>query len=133
MLKARILTEEDYDEICEWWEGQNFEIVSRDFLPEKGTCGIMVYKDEVNICAQFLYFTNSGICWTAFTTANHLYREKDRGEAIKLAISETINFARAKGAKAIFTAVTSNNLVNHYKNCGYINAGEQSTELIIKL
>jgi hypothetical protein len=60
-LKVRTLLKEDYEELCSWWERWDWPILSKDMLPGEGTSGVMVSKDNVNIVAGFLYWSNSDL------------------------------------------------------------------------
>lgn len=134
MFKVRRLTEEDYPELCDWWNfWPGWKPIERDMLPENGTCGLMVYKGDINICAGFLYFTNSKIAWQEFNISNFNYKDKDRKEAIQLLINELSNIAEGKGFKVIFTSVKNPNLIKHYEACGFSTGSKGTIEMIKKL
>jgi hypothetical protein len=133
MFKVRKLKEDDYEELVGWWKANRFSPPPQDHLPERGACGLMIYKDNINICAGFLYFTNSKICHLEFIVANFYYREKDRPEAIQTVITELTDLARRKGFKTVFTSLKNENLIKHYEQCGYIKGSKGTTEMIINL
>jgi hypothetical protein len=93
----------------------------------------MTTKDGINICAGFLFFTNSKICWLEFIVSSNTYKEKDRPEAIQTVITELTDLARRKGFKTVFTSLKNENLINHYEQCGYIKGSKGTTEMIINL
>lgn len=133
MFKIRMLTEDDYVTLLNWWKGNRFPAPEKEYLPENGTGGIMVYKDDVEICAGFIYFTNSKLVWIEFIVANHEYKSDDRTEAIQSCINELTGIAKRRGFKAAFTSIKNQNLIKHFEACGYSKGSNNTTEMIIKL
>lgn len=129
MFNVRVLTEEDYPVLCGWWSWFRFPAPPQDCLPNNGTGGIMVVKGDVNICAGFIYFTNSKLCWVEFVVSNHEYRESDRAEAIQLLLNELCGIAERKGFKGVFSSVKNENLINHFDACGFTK-NKNTTEFI---
>ena len=57
-LYIRELNETDYDEILVgWWKDWGWKPPQRDFLPNDGKGGIIIYDDETPVCAGFMYIT----------------------------------------------------------------------------
>lgn len=133
MFKVRLLLEEDYVELCKWWQENRFPVPSQDMLPDNGACGVMVYKDEINVAAGFLYFTNSKITWIEFIVANFQYKNKDRAEAIQMVIENLTEIARRKGFKAVFSSLKKDTLMKHFEACGYSKGSCNASEMIIVL
>lgn len=133
MFKVRPLTDEDYSILNDWWDAWGFPAPPKEYLPMEGKGGIMVTKDDVNICAGFIFFTNSKMVWIEFIVSNKEYRGKDRAEAIRLVINELTDLARRKGFKACFTSLEHKNLITHYEACGYTKSKNATTEMIIRL
>lgn len=130
MFNIRILEEKDYQELLSWWSFWKFPAPAQEMLPDNGLCGIMISKNEVNISAGFLFFTNSKICWLEYIVSNPEYRSKDRSEAIQLLINELSAIAKEKGFKVMFTTLKNPNLINHYKKCGYLMGSTGTCEMI---
>ena len=133
MFKIRLLTDDDYPKLVSFWNFWRFPAPPKDYLPDNGKGGLMVHKDGVDICAGFLFFTNSKIAWSEFIVSNHEYRDNDRKEAICFLINELTNIAKEKGFKIIFTSVKNENLINRFKECGYVIGSENTKELIMHL
>lgn len=129
MFSVRMLTEEDYPVLCRWWSWFRFPAPPQDCLPGNGTGGIMVMKDGVNICAGFIYFTNSKLSWIEFVVSNNEYRENNRAEALQFLINELTGIAQRQGYKAVFSSVKNQNLINHFDTCGFTQ-NKNSTEVI---
>lgn len=132
-MEVRFLKEDDYDTLVKWWEDNRFPAPSRDMLPENGTCGIMVYKDDVEICAGFLYLTNSSMAWCEYIVANFHYRDDDRQEAILKVIDTISLIAKDRGVRVMYTSLNRDSLINSYKKCGYITGSGKCTEMVKKL
>eukprot|EP01050_Picozoa_sp_SAG11_P037920 SAG11_NODE_15206_length_585_cov_1.479424_2_plen_83_part_01 len=76
------LQHEDYDNILKgWWKDWGWEAPSRDFLPQDGQGGIMVWDGDTPVCAGFLYNTNSKVAWVDWIISNKEYKES-RKEAL---------------------------------------------------
>ncbi|MHA2351458.1 MAG: hypothetical protein ACXADL_17720 [Candidatus Thorarchaeota archaeon] len=54
-LKARRLTSKDYDTIVEWWKSwPEWQPLPKEMLPENGTGGIIIEKENEPIVAGVL-------------------------------------------------------------------------------
>ena len=133
MFKIRLLTDNDYQTLQKWWNFWRFPAPKKEYLPDDGRGGIMVYKDEIDICAGYLFFTNSKMAWIEFIVSNYEYKEKDRKEAICFLINELTHIAKSKGFEVVFTSVKNENLIKRFKECGYVVGSENTKELIIQV
>ena len=88
-FKARALTTKDWDTLVEWWDWwPGWVAPPKDFLPNHGTGGFMVEKNNTPIVAGFVYFTNSKAAWVEYIISNPKYREDDRPESIEFLLTE---------------------------------------------
>jgi len=134
-LTIRQLNENDYQDILiGWWKDWGWDsFPAKDFLPENGTGGIILYDGDIPVCAGFIYNTNSKISWIDWIVSNKKYRKKpNRKKAINLLIEELTIICKNSGSKFVYSLMKSNNLVNHFLNNGYIK-GSSYTEEIIKI
>lgn len=129
MFDIRKLTEADYETLLPWWKWFRFPAPPQDCLPENGAGGLMVSIGDTNICAGFLYFTNSKLCWVEFIVSNPEYRLHDRGLAIQILIKELCAIAKGKGYSAVFSSIKHPSLIKHYVACGF-NKNEGAVEMI---
>ncbi len=130
-MDIRLLEEGDYDGTLEkWWSDNGFPAPPKDSLPDNGTGGFMVHKDGNNICAGFLYQTNSKTAWCEFIVADRNYRDSDRGEAIELLITAISLQAKDLGYTTIYTSLTHPVLMKRYEKCGYKTGSQRCTEMI---
>lgn len=136
MLKTRLLNDTDYDILVEWWKGWpswKNAVPPKDMLPQNGQGGVMVYKDDTNICAGFLYTTNSKIAWLEFIISNPQYRGEHRKEAIKTTIDTLCYMAKELGFGAVFTSVKHPSLIKYFKDYGFTIDSHSSYEMTLRL
>ena len=58
-FNARKLNDKDYDCLVNWWKWWRWTPIPKNFLPDNGTGGIMIQKENIPIVAGFIYYTNS--------------------------------------------------------------------------
>lgn len=131
MFKYRWLEESDYEQLCQWWKAWRWTPPHKELLPDNGKCGVMVSKDGVNICAGFIYFTNSKFAIIEYIISNFEIKDKPtRKEALNKLIDTLHKIGKSNGFKMAFTSVKDENLKNVYVNRGYIEGTKNSTEMI---
>jgi len=133
MYKIRVLKDEDYSTLKKWWTWFRFPSPPKEYLPEEGKGGIMLIKNNVEVCAGFIFFTNSKMAWVEFIVSNPNYREDDRSELIKSLIIEIAEIIKNKGYKVIFTSVKNESLINHFESVGFLKSANNTTEMILNL
>ena len=131
-LTIRNLNESDYHNILvDWWIQWGWEPPKRNFLPDNGTGGIIVYDGETPVCAGFLYITNSDVSWVDWIISNKEYKMKDkRREAIILLISSLTNIAKDSGAGYAYALIKNNSLIKTYEDLGYVKGDTYTSEMI---
>jgi hypothetical protein len=131
-LNARLLKESDYEEILvEWWNDWGWSPPARDFLPENGTGGIIVYDDEIPVCAGFTYLTNSNASWVDWIISNKQYRKKpQRKEALMFLINSLTISCEIAGSKYIYALIKHEGLCDIYEQFGYIKGDSYTKEMI---
>ena len=132
-LTFRSLTEKDYEILCDWWKWWKFNPLAKEALPENGTGGFMVEYGNTNVCAGFIYKTNSNICLIEWVISNYNVKDKIvRKEAIKLLINALTSEGRRLGFKVAFTWLINENLKTKMEDCGFVKTS-QPIEMIKKL
>lgn len=131
----RMLGELDYPTLVQWWDHYGFTVPSRDFLPDNGTCGIMLEDQQGNqLCAGFVYFTNSKACWLEFVVGNPEFQGSGfRKDHINQLINYLCEFAREEEAKWVFTTVVHKGLEKRFSECGFNTGSIGATEMIKQL
>jgi hypothetical protein len=111
-LNIRRLQNDDWETLCSWWEAwPEWVNPPKDFLPDNGTGGIMVYKQNTPIVAGFIYYTNSKGALLEWIVSNPDYREADRKEALELLVKAAEEVCKANGVKYVFTIGRSKPLI----------------------
>ena len=130
-MEVRFLNEGDYDVLSSWWKDWRWTPPPRDFLPQDGTGGMMASKDGVDVCAGFIYFTNSKTAIIEFIVSNFQYKNKDRKEAIEFLINTLTEVAKeTNGCKYIYTSLKNESLINSFSACGYQTGSTGCIEMI---
>jgi hypothetical protein len=124
-LSIRNLVEEDYEIICKWWKWWRFVPVAKESLPDNGTGGFMIECNGVNICAGFLYTTNSNLCKIEWIISNYEVRDKQiRKKSLEILINALTNKAKELGFKIAFTYLVNKKLKEKFKECGFIESNK---------
>jgi hypothetical protein len=133
-LNIRRLIEEDWEVLCSWWEDwPEWVNPPKDFLPDNGTGGLMVYKEDTLIVAGFIYYTNSKGALLEWVVSNPDYRESDRKLAIELLINTVEDVCNANGVKYIFSIGRTNSLIETHKKLGWVVDNKPSHEIVKKI
>lgn len=131
-LYVRELDETDYDNILvDWWRQWGWEPPQRDFLPNNGKGGIIVYDNDTPICAGYMYITNSKVAWVDWIISSKQYTKKpQRKDAIKLLVSTLTEVCKKTGSKYIYALIKNRNLIETYEKLGYIKGDSYTSEMI---
>lgn len=130
-ISARLIRQEDYYEtLIGWWKDWRWEAPSPDFLPDNFN-GIIVSIDDVEVCACFLYMTNSNIIWMEFIISNFNVKDKDiRNKAMNYMIDTVKHIARDFGKKYVMSNMKNPSLINRLSDKGFKKGSSNVTELI---
>ncbi|MDA8940728.1 hypothetical protein N9H34_01195 [bacterium] len=134
-LNIKPLKVSDYDNtLVGWWNDWRWTAPAKDFLPENGTGGFMVYDKDTPICAGFMYTTNSEAVWCDWIISNiHYKNRQNRKDALELLVETITNQAKKLNKKYVYALIKNKPLINVYKKIGYEEASTYSIEMIKKL
>jgi len=126
------ITDDNYDNILlGWWQDWGWDAPLKDFLPENGTGGIIIFDDDIPICAGYIYNTNSKVAWIDWIISSKTYRKKpQRKEAMGLLIERLTEAAKSTGAKYAYALIKSNSLIETYEKQGYAKGDSYNKEMI---
>ena len=124
----------DYDSILvDWWKQWDWTPPQRDFLPQDGTGGLIVWDKDIPVCAGFIYNTNSKVAWIDWIISNKEYRkDPQREQALELLISTLGEVCKKNGSKYAYALLRHEKLIKTYEKFGF-NAGDQYTKEMIKI
>jgi hypothetical protein len=131
-LDIRILNSSDYDDILlGWWKDWGWEPPQKDFLPQDGIGGCIVFDGDEYVCAGFIYMTNSKVVWIDWIISNKNYRKKpERQNAIKMLIDNLTKIGANFGAKYGYALIKHKGLIKCYEEFGYIKGDSYTGEMI---
>ena len=129
-LTTRPLQQEDYDAILTgWWKDWGWDAPARDFLPQDGIGGVIIYDGETPVCAGFLYNTNSKVAWVDWIISNKEYKES-RKEALLLLIETLTSTAKTLNNKFAYALIKHKGLIDVYEKTGYLKGDNYNAEMI---
>ena len=133
-LKARQLKDSDWETLTAWWDSwPDWVSPSKDFLPDNGTGGLMIQKNNKPIVAGFLYFTNSRSVLLEWIISDPNYKETDRQEAVELLIKTAEKVCKDAGKKYMFSIGRNKNLIKLHEKIGWNVDKKASYEIVKKI
>tara|TARA_R100000544_G_scaffold30169_1_gene16446 strand:- start:275 stop:682 length:408 start_codon:yes stop_codon:yes gene_type:complete len=133
-LNIRKLTENDWDTLVSWWDAwPEWVNPPKGFLPDNGTGGLLVEKNNIPIVAGFLYFTNSEAVLLEWIISNPEYKEKDRKLAIETLINGAEIFCKNNNKNYMFTIGRNKHLIDTHKKLNWIVDDKASYEITKKI
>ena len=131
-LNSRPLKESDYEQILVgWWKDWKWEPPLKDFLPDDGKSGIIIYDNNTPVCAGFIYMTNSKVAWVDWIISNKQYTNKEgRKLALSLLIDTLTYIAQVSGSKFAYALIKHDGLIKTYESLGYIQGDSYNKEMI---
>ena len=129
-MNTRRLTKNDWYTLSKWWaDWPKWKTPSRNFLPDNGTGGLIVEKNNKPIVAGFIYLTNSRVALLEWIISNPNYREHDRDEAIITLITSAEKMIKNLGYKYAFSVMQHNKLIKRHEKLGWKKDSIPSYEL----
>ena len=100
-ILVRALNASDYDDILVgWWKDWGWVAPAKDFLPEDGQGGLIVFDGDEPVCAGFMYTTNSKLACVDWIISSRTYRKKPtRKECLDLLIYALTNICKSNCSK----------------------------------
>ena len=129
MFEHRQLTEDDYPTLLRWWSDNKFPPPEQGVLPLNGTGGIMVSVNGKDVCAGFIYDTNSSLAWLEFVVMDFYFKDRQLREQAKTYLIERL-CEMLPNKKAIFTSVKNDGLINSLIDSGFVLTSKNTVEMI---
>ena len=132
MFEYRWLVEGDYeDTLVHWWKDWRITPPPKDFLPDEGKYGIMVYNGDVNICAGFIYpMALSKVCFVEFIISDFKYRDEDRLDAISYLVEAILEVVKVQGYKYTFSCVKDQGIMGKLDDLGFVRGTKDLTTMV---
>jgi hypothetical protein len=132
-LNARKLIDTDYNVLVDWWKWWRWPSIPQNFLPDNGTSGIMIQKENTPIVAGFIYYTNSDAVFVEWIVSNPKYKEHDRKDAIEMLLKTIETICKEQGKKYMFSIGRNQSLINTHKKLGWDVDNKSSYEIAKKI
>jgi hypothetical protein len=131
-LTIKRLAENDYENILVgWWNDWKWTPPMKDFLPENGVGGLIVYDDTTPVCAGFVYVSNSKVAWVDWIISNKNYTDREgRKLAIKLLLASLTNACKSSGSKYVYALIKHPRLMKTYEELGFSKGDSYTSEMI---
>ena len=120
-MNIRKLTESDYEVLVDWWNAwPEWSAPPREILPENGSGGLIVEKDNVKVAACYIYETNSKTAWIEWIVSNPDYKEEDRGLLIEAMLKSAEKVCINMGNLFILSVGRNKSLMKKHKKLGWL-------------
>ena len=130
-LNIRNLKVSDWETLQKWWsEWPDWVAPTKEFLPNNGTGGLIVEKDNKAIVAGFIYYTNSKTALLEWIISDPTYRETDRNQALELLINTCEGVCKEMGYKYMFSVCRSKRLIETHKKLDWAVDENPAHELV---
>lgn len=131
--KFRTILPEDITEVNNWLHHQGLHRIPEPMYPDTG----IIMQDEntgEGIYMGFVWKTNSKLCQVGFIARNKLYKKTNPSEqTLKIFVHQLLLYANSLGFDFIATWSEDSNLVNCFKEIGFTEVSNRTSELIIQI
>lgn len=126
-MKIRLIDwDKDLDTIQQWWKNSGVDELDIGMLSD---VGLMAYEGDKDICAAWLFETNSDMCMIGwFVSGRNNKKQIDRG--LKLLIEKGEAICRDAGFRLITTYSQNKSMIKRLKNLNYIYGDKDIIQLI---
>lgn len=126
-MKVIEYSKKHYEEVCKWWTVRNWMIIPENVLPKTGV--IIATKDGVNICAGWLYRTDSNLCAIEWVISNPESAREQRDEAQDLLFKSLLD--RLEVGEMVLGFSEFEAMTERYEKHGFIRSGKH--ELLVRV
>lgn len=126
-MYRRYFKEDDYNTIKTWWKDWGWQPIPLEFLPE---VGIIIGDTDGDVCAVFLYKTDTPIYWAENFISDPKVAGSRRKEAMQMLLEEMQEEVKVLGGKVIMSAVRHNHLARKLEANDFVKADAGLTNYI---
>lgn len=116
-------TPSDYELLNSWWKDHGWTSPGLDMLPPTGFI-------VNNVCAAFLYKTDSPIAWMEFIISDKKADKDIKDKSLDILVDVIIEEAKKSNFKIVFTSSNHSNLISRLKKHNYVIGDENVTQLV---
>ena len=131
--KFRTILPDDINTVNQWLLERGLNKIPVDMYPETG----IIMQDETTgqgIIAGFVWKTNSKLYQVGFITKNpHFKRNGNPEQSTDVFVKQLLLYAKDEGAEYIATWTENQSLVKCFKDIGFQEPSNRTSELISKI
>jgi hypothetical protein len=131
-MKIKVFTSEDYDTVMGWFKEWDWPTIPPESLPPGG----FVMFDETHpegVCAAWVYFTDSNLAWLEWVVSNKKADKMTRKQGLDELVKACVDYAKMRGAKAVFSSCKNESLKDRYKRLGALETDQGVSHFIWRL
>lgn len=127
MQSRKYIPEKDYQIAVDWWSGYKWIVpMPQECLP---TTGIVVKDNDKPLCMMWVYGTNSAVALVGFPVCDPHLRGGIRSDAIKMCIDCCNELAKEMGFSIVYTYQSNDNLLEKFKDNGFMVGDTKITNM----
>lgn len=125
-MSIEIFKETDYPTLYSWWTDHGWSPVPFNMLPKTGFV-------VDNICAGFIYITDSQLCHMEWIISDPNSDKEKRDVALNTLIDTLCMVAKEYNCKAVFTTAKQKVLIERLKHHGFTTTDTEMVHLIKRI
>jgi len=130
MEVKRIRTEDFYDTMKQWWDGNNEAHVSPSMLPE---FTFVCFNDKgTPTYSMCFYNTDSNLCWLGWQLVNPTVSKEDKKGCFSFLFEEVEKYSRRVGYQVMFTTSKTPAVVGTLNKRKFV-VGDENVNHYIKI
>lgn len=130
MFEVKPYKQSDYEELSAWWTAWGWPPIPQEYLPPDG---LIVSAEGKNICAVFLYRTNSPICWAENYISCKDCERNTRQWALDLLIESAVEKAVSFGFQVVMSSINHPVLGKRLEKGGFMVSDTNMTTYMRKV
>lgn len=121
-MKVRFIDlDNDYSDICSWWEQYKYPNIPKDML---STTGFIVESDNKKLLAGWVYHTNSNVGMLEFVVGNPEFKGEIRDKAFEVFFDVVFKYTELSSIKNIISTTSHNTMPNRFEKVGFIKVND---------
>ena len=130
MFEVKPYSPENYAELSQWWAEWGWPPIPEAYLPPDG---LIVSAEGKNICAAFLYRTNTPICWAENYISFKGADKRIRQNALDLLIESLVEKAMTFNFQVVMSSIHHPVLGKRLEKSGFIVSDTNMTTYMRKV
>lgn len=126
-MEWRFYTPEDHALVAGWWRDWDWPVMPPESLPPTG---FIISNDGYDVCAAWLYRTDSNIGWLEWYITNKAAPKAAKAGAIEYLIEAASILAKSAGMGVLFSGVNHRNLIKKLESSGFAQTETGVTNFI---